>query len=367
MSWTKRLSLLAFIVMPFVFSGCISSGDTGPGAPVGGVFKTIDNGVTWQAKSSIATVRGEAVNFHSLDIYTLVSDPQDLSTLYAGTNQGLVYSYDFGESWQQARGLKTGTVYGIAIHPEESCHIYATTTRFVYESIDCGRTFDYIYSDNSQNMEIRPILIDNYNPEIMYIATITGDVLKTLDAGKSWKVIGRFEKPILRLLNGKDTRNLFVAVHGGGVYISEDGGNTWGDRAKASVRLQKEFEGASKIRDMAYDIGTNTLIAASDHGLLKSMDAGETWESIPIRTAPNTSVVYSVAIDPNNPDKIYYGTNSSFNYSLDGGQTWASNVLPTPSIVYDILVKEIVVAEGETVPVGSNSSVMIGFRIPSDK
>lgn len=365
MSWTKRLFLLALIVMPVYLAGCITSGsDTSP--VVGGVFKTVDNGTTWEAKSYVATTRGEKVNFHSLDVYTLVSDPQDPSALYAGTTQGLFYSYDFGESWQQARGLKTGSVYGVAVHPEESCHLFATTTRYLYESKDCGRTFEYIYASDAPNTAIGPILIDAYNPEIIYIGTVAGDLLKTLDGGKSWKVINRFEKPIYRILAGKDTRNLFVGVGKLGVLISNDGGNTWGERAKASVNLQKEFDGAKNVHDMDYSAESNTLIVASDYGLLRSTDDGETWESIPILTAPNTVPVYSVAIDPNNPNMIYYGTQKSFNYSTDGGNTWRTNVLPTASIAYDILVRGIALTEGGAAPAGSSSSIMVAFRIPTE-
>ncbi len=365
MSWIKRLFLLVFIIMPLFLTGCISfSGDKEAAPVVGGVFKTIDEGETWVPKSKVANVKGEAINFHSLDVYALRQDPQDANTLYAGTTQGLFYSYDFGESWHQARGLRTGAVYDVAVHPEESCRIYASTNRYLYESKDCGRTFEYIYSDDAPKMSIGPIYIDEYNPDIIYFGTITGDVIKSVDGGKSWRVLGRFKKPIEKIIAGKDTRNIYVGVRREGVIISEDGGNTWGERAKESVELQKDFDGGARFKDMAYSAENNTLLVANEAGILKSTDDGETWEALSLITSPNATI-HSIAIHPNNPKRIYYGTQYTLNYSNDGGNTWVTHQLPTASRATDILIRSISV-EDETA-VNNRNEILVGFRKPVEQ
>jgi len=362
MKWTKTIAISLFAIAPLFLSGCISfSNEDAPMSQHGGVFKTIDGGETWVSKSSVATIQNKEVNFHSLDVMDLVTDPQDEATLYAATSQGLFFSYDFGESWQQSRGMKMGKINGVAVHPKESCTIFVTTGRYVYKTEDCGRSFEDIYLHDNPSVEMGPILIDSYNPDIMYVGAVNGDLMKTSDGGKSWSVKVRFKKPIVELLHGKDTRTIFAAVFKEGVLISTDGADTW--LKKEILAPQKEFEGFKMVYDIDYDAKTNTLIAASNYGLLKTTDDGKTWQAVPVLPAPGATPLYAVAFDPNNSDNIFYATAHSFDYSVDGGANWVSRHLPTASRMGAILVKS--AASKSDMKTGGNAitTVMAGFRI----
>ncbi len=362
MNLQKSLFIALIVALPLFLGACIGGGSKSSTPILGGVFKTVDFGKTWQVKSSVATVKTESVNINELDIYSLVGDPQDPNTLYIGTSFGLFYSYDFGESWNQARGLKTGKVNGVAVHPQEKCTLFATTGRYVYKSEDCGRTFESIHYNDSPSAEVDAIAVDTFNPEIIYIGTMDGDLIKTIDGGKTWKTMYRFKKPVHRIVLGKDTRIVWAGVYGVGAVLSEDGGESWSEE---SVKGQKQFSGARDVRDLAYDPNSNTLITASKYGLIKTSDNGKAWESLPILSAPGELVVYSVAFNPSNSQQIFYGTDRSFNYSNDGGQNWAAFKIPAASWVYCTLVQGSAVKEGAaTSATPAPVQVLIGLRKP---
>lgn len=362
MKLQKSLFIALIVALPLFLGACIGGGSKSTTPILGGIFKTVDFGKTWQVKSSVATVKTESVNISGLDIYALVNDPQDANTLYLGTSMGMFYSYDFGESWHQTRGLKTGKINGVAVHPQEKCTLFATTGRYVYKSEDCGRTFESIHYNDSPSAEVDSIAVDGFNPDIIYIGTMDGDLIKTIDGGKTWKTMYRFKKPVHRIVLGKDTRIVWAGVYGVGAVLSEDGGESWSEE---SVKPQKGFSGARDVRDLAYDPNSNTLITASKYGLIKTSDNGKTWESLPILSAPGELVVYSVAFNPGNPQQIFYGTDRSFNYSNDGGQNWAAFKIPAASWVYCTLVQGSVVKEGSAASAApTNPQVLIGLRKP---
>jgi ligand-binding sensor domain-containing protein len=78
-----------------------------------------------------------------------------------------------------------------------------------------------------------------------------------------------------------------------------------------------------------------TIYAGTGNGLFKSADGGEHWLSLKL-SAPITAL----AIDPQNPDILYVGTDGDGIYkSVDGGQTWAAmNTGLTNNKVYALAI-----------------------------
>ena len=105
---------------------------------------------------------------------------------------------------------------------------------------------------------------------------------------------------------------------------STDGGQSWqalgkaGDAPNLSLPL-----GVSKIAFSAKD--QNVVYFATNQGLYKSDDGGETWLKL-----LNIGVVRSVDVVKNNPNKVFCAIdahikdnpNNGIWYSNDGGQTW---------------------------------------------
>jgi len=105
-----------------------------------------------------------------------------------------------------------------------------------------------------------------------------------------------------------------------------DGGQTWTDLSKA----YKDFAGAREFSDMAQAISEpKTLIIASKFGLIRTVDEGDAWSKVDLLTAPGSTVIYSLAIDPKDPNALYYGTSTTFYRSPNGGVNWVPKKLPT--------------------------------------
>lgn len=108
-----------------------------------------------------------------------------------------------------------------------------------------------------------------------------------------------------------------------GMYKSTDGGK--------SFRIINKGIPGYGIFSIAVSAAQPDLIyAATDEGLAKSTDAGETWQTIPqggkkqLRlTGEKNKSVRSVAIDPKNPNRVFVGSPSGKLYlTEDGGATW---------------------------------------------
>ena len=68
---------------------------------------------------------------------------------------------------------------------------------------------------------------------------------------------------------------------------------------------------------------------ASKYGLIRSKDGGASWEPLTLLTKAGSVEIDSLALDPKNANRLYYGTASTFYKSEDGGATWSTKKLPT--------------------------------------
>ena len=140
---SKRLVILT-LILPVVLSGCVfgvrpkqAPQDQLP--PQGGLFRSEDLGATWEKVTTIYTAGEQNLSFDVSNITTIALDPQDETAVYVCTqNDGIFYSYDYGEGWFNTLPLK-GTVNAIAVDPQRSCTIYAALHNNIYKSEDCSR------------------------------------------------------------------------------------------------------------------------------------------------------------------------------------------------------------------------------------
>jgi photosystem II stability/assembly factor-like uncharacterized protein len=93
--------------------------------PLAGLFKSTDGGTTWKPLTN-GLPRAEAVS-------TVLIDPHNSSTLYAGTGFGVFRSTDGGESWEAVNtGLTSLPVRVLAIDPVNSNRLYAGTAGGIF-------------------------------------------------------------------------------------------------------------------------------------------------------------------------------------------------------------------------------------------
>jgi photosystem II stability/assembly factor-like uncharacterized protein len=326
---TKSFLGMALASLVFVGAGCVSvsSGGASQQGADGGVFRSTNKGDNWAQKIAVATA-GAPKNIAGVNVITLVQDPSDPAALYIGTAEsGMYYSYDGGESWQQSPQVSRGRVPSIAVNPKDKCMVYIAIENKLLKTEDCSRSWVVTYLDARADKLTTAVAVEANDTRTVWIGNSAGDLLRSKDGGASWTVVKSLGNHISKIaLNTADSKRMFIATRTAGVWRTPDAGANWINL----LDRYKEHSGANEFFDIALGVSDPALIVlATKHGLIRSTDGGERFESIPLLTAPGSSVIYSVAVDPKDSSSIYYGTSTLFYRSPNGGANWTTIRLPS--------------------------------------
>jgi len=341
--------LILLIGLSFVLSACSlslnsnSSNPTSAGPDLGGVFLSLDGGVSFRQQASVPSISGMPGSISSLNVRSLVLDPSDSAAVYlASYNQGLYYSYNISTGWNEVKTFPKVTVNSLAINPDNKCDIYATFSNRLYRSIDCTRTWKQIYLDSDPTSVFTALVIDFYNPDNIYLGTSQGDILKSIDSGASWRVLKRLDTGIAKLaLSPKDSRQVYVVTKTAKLYTFLTNTNT-NPNNSANIEANfavdnwtdlnivlKDLQVGDNYRGFVIIPSDGSMFLTTDHVIARSPDHGITWEKLPLLPSEKDSIIRTMAVNPLDSKQIYYATNLTFFRSIDGGATWSNKKLPT--------------------------------------
>ncbi len=256
------------------FLSLAARGDTlYAGAYRGGLFRSTDDGLRWEAADAGLPRTDEGL----LDDVLSVLAQDD--AVYAGTYAGVYRSTDGGEGWTPAHdGLPDPAIAQALLH--EGGVLLAGTRAGVYRSTDGGEGWtlgDGLPLDLSGN--VLPVEALALHQGLLFAGTYDG-VYRSADGGATWEAAntgippdrGTFH-PRVRAF-ARVGADLFAAtISGGGVYRSSDHGEHW--RALNDGLPQRpNGQTASVIALAALD---GILVAGTDRGLYRSADLGQTW------------------------------------------------------------------------------------------
>jgi hypothetical protein len=336
-SKTRSLLYVAgpILALALMGQGC---GSSRPAAgPDGGIFRSKDKGVAWTQVRTLndGAKQGSIAN---VGIATIAIDPQDTKAIYAGTElNGIIYSLNGGESWEPAPGLTSGRIASIAVDPKDKCTVYATRDNQVFKTSNCSRDWAAVYFD-PRAIKFTSIVIDWFNSNILYAGTSDGDIVKSENAGATWRVAHRIDGYRINqiALDPRDSRIVYAASDRGGLAKSTDAGATW-----TQIRNQlQEFPGANRANSVTPDPSVaNRVYTVSRYGILQSDDAGATWKALKLPTPPDTVDMKAFAVNPKDSRELVYATDKAVIWSNDGGATWTPKKLPTSRgaaiLIYD--------------------------------
>ena len=280
----------------------------------------------------------------------LVIDPTNSSTLYAGTDGGVMKSTDRGASWQPiVNGLTSLSVFALAIDPADSSTLYAGTFRGgAFRSTDSGANWVEI-NNGLTSRSVFALAIDPTNPSIVYAGS-GGGVFKSTDGGDTWAAIHDGftiqigwepapppQEPIYEIqysrslaINPTNPSTLYAGTVKGAVFRSTDGGANW-------VLIKDGFFGHPGLSDNFVETlsidptDSSTLYSGSTGGVFRSTDGGDNWTAI--NSGMTGRLVHELVIDPTDPSTLYAGTDwvnpgSSVGdgvfKSTDGGDNWVA-------------------------------------------
>lgn len=194
------------------------------------------------------------------------------------------------------------------------------------------------------------IAFDPHNTDIIWVGAPTGGLWKSTNSGQAWAtftdylpnlgvsdiVIHPGNSNIMYIATGDKQRGSTLSV---GVMKSLDGGLTW-----QLTGLNPGVEEKNKIGHMLmHPENPETLLAASNKGIYKTINGGDTWI---IKEAGD---FFDIEVNPANPS-TWYASRAGFGVyrSMDSGEKWTrlTNGLPMPGPRFG----RIVIAVSKSVP-----------------
>ena len=278
----------------------------------GGVWRSDDGGQSWTLPD------GELV---SRPVRWIEVDPGDPATLWVGVEvrggPGLWRSRDRGKSWEIVRPDRTSYALGqpIAFAPSRPKTIYVPSTNLHFRSADGGKTWE---SFRVAGQDAYAFAIHPEDPKIIYAGGrgTEHNLRRSVDAGKTWKPAGAGlpESSINRVVipRGKPS-TVYVVSASRRVHKSENGGDTW---TEIDLGVQSEV--------FSLDLDPHdpqVLFAGTGDGLRKSTDGGTTWSAV--GGGLGRYYCKSVAFHPTRKGLVYAGTTGKgFFKSTDGGESF---------------------------------------------
>ena len=332
----------------------------------GGLMKTTDNGATFQGvfeKEAVAAIGAVAVA------------PSDPKLVWVGTGEandrnssswgnGVYLSTDSGGTWANAGLKESRAVARIAVHPADPKTAWVAAAgdlwraggeRGLYKTADGGATWKAAltapapYGDRVGACEVA---LDPQNPDIVYAALYArrrtpwsfasgpaatdgkdlGGIFKSSDGGATWRKLGkglpaatgrigidvsrkdpRVVYAVVQSLEGGSNDSAGVRSRRGGVFRSEDSGESW---TRVSPLNPRPFY-FSQIR---VDPENDQRVYVLGFALHVSEDGGRSFREDRFeKVHPD---LHALAVDPRNPRRLVLGTDGGVYQSFNGGETW---------------------------------------------
>lgn len=321
----KSFSFVVISVAILLLSGCsLPSGSSGAS---GSVRKSTDGGTVWEIKSKI----DEKTVFFG-DVLNIAINPFFAGNAFIGTREGgILKTENSGENWKHLN-FQSEKVYGLVVDPTDGKIIYASGVwqkrGKIWKSLDAGENWKEIYTAPSEGPLVISLIIDRKNPAAVYASTSDNQVIKTADGGATWKNIFAAPGPILKVAIDTNNSNLLYAVaQGRGVFRSRNGGQDFENMDKQIFEIVRN---GGEINAVETDPANGSWVyLAGKAGLLRSKNAGESWEKLEILNDPQNFPIKTLAINPKNSNEIIYGAAKAVYKSIDAGKNWATFQLET--------------------------------------
>lgn len=356
------------------------------------------------------------------DMHALWINPNNTNVMYVGTDGGVYVSIDKGITWQFNHSLPVGQFYHVDVDHKEPYNVYGglqdngswmaqssgpggvnnahwsnvgggdgfwtvpdADGKVLYSEYQGGNMFRVnIVTKKSEGIQPQktskeeklrwnwntPIVTGAKNPKNLYVGAQY--LYKSTDQGRNWKRISgdlttndkqkqKQEESgglsadntsaenhctIFTIAESSLDENLvWVGTDDGNLQYTSDGGTTWTNVsmnvAKCGIANQAWV---SSIQPSHYD--KNTVYATFENHMYgdhktyaaKSSDLGKTWTRL--NSKEFSSFAHKIIEDPINKNLLFLGTEMGLFATLDGGQTWfkMKNKIPEFALVRDLKI-----------------------------
>ena len=340
------------------------------GAASGGIFKTTDGGIHWDAifdKEPVSSIGSLAV---------AASDP---NIVWAGTGESFIRSHisvgegifkstDAGKTWTRMGLEKTGRIGNVIIDPRNpdivlACalgHAYGPQPeRGVFRTTDGGKTWEKVLFVD-ENTGCSDMGMDPNNSRILFAGMWQMEIhtwgrssggpgsglFKSTDGGVTWKRLeghGLPHPPVGRIavrVAQRDSSRVYALIEtgdgvpweghpgqSGQLWRSDDGGGDW-----QLVNSDRQLRGRTHYytrEEIAPDNENEVYFFTS--AFSRTLDGGHSLTNMPSSPGGDNHEMW---IDPTNADRMAVVNDAGVSISVNRGHSWDHISLPIAQIYH---------------------------------
>ncbi len=334
----------------------------------GGLYESWDRGETWDYKGNLPLSQFYRVTADTdLPFYNVYGGTQDNNSV-GGPSRTMNAHGIQNSDWFITQG---GDGFKSQIDPTDPNTVYAQYQhggiKRYNKSTQLGINIKPVEPDNGEAYRWNwdaPLIISPHNPKRLYFCA--NKVFKSDDRGNNWEVIspdlsqqlnrnelkimGKIQSPEAVAKNASTSYYgnivsidespikqglLFAGTDDGLIQISENDGANWTKYNTFPNIPENTY--VSCIKASLHD--ENVVYASFENHkrgdfkpyILKSTDKGKSWNSI-VNNLPEDAMVWNIALDHENEDMFFIGTEYGVYFTIDGGANWVQLKAGLPSI-----------------------------------
>ncbi|TXE16955.1 glycosyl hydrolase [Psychroserpens burtonensis] len=338
------------------------------GSTGGGVFKTIDDGITWKNISDdflkTGSVGAITVSESDSNIVVVGMGEHAARGVMTSMGDGVYKSMDAGKTWTHLGLEKTRHISDVVIHPTNPDIIYITAQgaqyapsaeRGIYRTQDGGITWKNILSVNDTT-GASSLSMDMTNPRILYASMWQhrrypwfmesggkdSGLYKSNDGGDTWENMKEglpeaFGKSGISVSRANPER-VFAVIEAedekGGVYRSDDAGKIWKQVNSNRVNIARSWY----YMEIFADPQNENVVYVLNAPVMKSIDGGNSFFNIPVPHGDN----HHLWINPNDNTNLINSNDGGANISFNGGESWSSQQNQPTAQFYRVITDNLV-------------------------
>jgi photosystem II stability/assembly factor-like uncharacterized protein len=279
----------------------------------GGNVVSADGGCTWSLASD---------GYTGALMFDVEVHPTDRGQVYASARSGAFRAADGGASWEGLAYSPASLVetYAIALKPDDPRVVLTSgeLDGYLYRSEDGGFSWSRVYElsvPSGERHGFKRIVFAPSNPSVVYAGSCTArtplhlgntqsfGVYRSANAGLDWDPANDSstgDKCINNLaVHPADEAVVYAATASGGLYKTVDGGSSW-----LTTTLP-----ITDVRSVAiHPMNPNIVYAGTqDSGVYRSTDGGASWVHLVAGMEPNDAI-WALVFDPVDPNVVYAGS-----------------------------------------------------------
>ncbi|MFL6375117.1 MAG: VPS10 domain-containing protein [Pyrinomonadaceae bacterium] len=319
-------------------------------------FISNDGGTNW--------IQARGLDIQRVRVFTVKQDAANPNRMFVGTNVGIFSSTDRGMSWTQMlpppapkrapvtrratttkAPVKKAAVTPAAATPPNVDHVGAITDKVqvieilpsggllagtdkgLYRSLDTTKGWDRLPFGDGLNTNVFAVHVNAQRAGTIWVGTATSGVIVSRDGGHSWtKTNGAVDNvPVSSVMSDPKRPDYIYVGTTQTFYVSRDNGQSWSRRG-GHLPL------GNFTSILVNPINTDEILLSSaldtDGGIFISTDAGQNWKRVDGKDQHLASHrFWSMAFDPQDPNRIYASTHSSGVYRIERAATTASSLI----------------------------------------